>query len=686
MTYFVFAALFTLSLAVLSGLFVFWKNPRGLKNIVFVPFAGSLALWSFFYILWLLSATGPEALHYIRIAVACAAFVPVTNFHAVLKILDIETPLRRRFVKIFYFLSALIVLTAPTRYFITGVVPRAGFPYWPLPGPIFNLHVINLSIVPVWLTYLLWKEKEKASPLQKNKFKWLLYGHVIAYIGGGSNNLLWYNIPIKPYLTILTPIAMIMTAAIYYRPAAIDFNYLVRRAFLYGAQMALSSLIPLLCLLPLVHRLPLGVLIGFAGLLALIVNPIVSKIFKPSLQFEKVGRDKIKESTFTYQDLAQNIVDLTLSTVSVESAGIYFFDLTKGDYYLCAQKGMKNKLAGNLRYNRSGLSLMPDDPLIERLNATRAVVHREIILNDLREHDQPVIASMDRMEAEIAEPFIFGGKLRGILVVGAKRNAGLFNDEELDLIESYAQMGTEVMRTIMAMETELNQTTLYSHDINHDIRSITQTLQFLRSPMAKTLAEPKLQALLEQGENVAERLYEWFQANRDRSSMIMRAIRGEYERTPINLPKVLKLSTGKFVLQAESAHVNYVVDVPPSDHTVMGNEVDVTRVFDNLISNALRHLPPSEGRIEVTGRPEGNFYVVSVRDNGEGIDPADLAQIWQLGWQGKDSKKGSAGFGLAIVRQIVQIHGGTIQAKSQGKGTGTEFLVSLPCLLLKDKP
>ena len=106
--------------------------------------------------------------------------------------------------------------------------------------------------------------------------------------------------------------------------------------------------------------------------------------------------------------------------------------------------------------------------------------------------------------------------------------------------------------------------------------------------------------------------------------------------------------------------------------------MDLTRGIDNLIANAFRYLPASGGRMDITGRAIQSGYEIRIKDNGEGIEPENLENIWKLGWQAKDAKRGAAGLGLAIVKQIIQAHEGTIQASSQGKGTGTEFKILLP--------
>src|SRR5258706_636203 len=146
MNFYAWSAAFVCLSSIASGAIVLWKNPRGKKNLIFQPFALSIASWSFFYVLWQVSETPQNALLYIRLSIACAACIPATNFHAILEILDANNPRRDKIKLLFYFITVVILISSPTPYFISRVEPKFGFPFWPVPGPVIHLHFINLFI------------------------------------------------------------------------------------------------------------------------------------------------------------------------------------------------------------------------------------------------------------------------------------------------------------------------------------------------------------------------------------------------------------------------------------------------------------------------------------------------------------------------------------------------------------
>jgi CheY-like chemotaxis protein len=110
-----------------------------------------------------------------------------------------------------------------------------------------------------------------------------------------------------------------------------------------------------------------------------------------------------------------------------------------------------------------------------------------------------------------------------------------------------------------------------------------------------------------------------------------------------------------------------------------GDPDRLQQVVWNLISNAVK-FTPTGGEVSVSLRREKGF-VLSVRDTGIGIDPAFVAHMFEPFRQADGStsrEHGGLGLGLAIVRQIVELHGGTVRAESAGKGHGSTFEVHLP--------
>lgn len=113
---------------------------------------------------------------------------------------------------------------------------------------------------------------------------------------------------------------------------------------------------------------------------------------------------------------------------------------------------------------------------------------------------------------------------------------------------------------------------------------------------------------------------------------------------------------------------------------VRGHETWLEVAFGNLVKNAAKYTPAS-GRIAVLSNPESKSVCVRVRDTGVGIEPALLPRIFDWfvrGQHAHEMGRDGVGVGLALTRELVELHGGTIVAASKGKGLGAEFTVRLP--------
>jgi signal transduction histidine kinase len=172
-----------------------------------------------------------------------------------------------------------------------------------------------------------------------------------------------------------------------------------------------------------------------------------------------------------------------------------------------------------------------------------------------------------------------------------------------------------------------------------------------------------------------------------------------------DLLDLTRISRGKLALRMEIADLRPVVEhalrtvcdaeepgktvrceneLTPGAHVIRGDPARLTQVFWNLLKNAVKFTPDG-GSIRVRSRLEPrngrDFVVVDVEDSGIGIDPETLPRIFgafEQGDRGITRRFGGLGLGLAISKAIVETHGGTITAASEGRGKGSRFTVALP--------
>jgi CheY-like chemotaxis protein/anti-sigma regulatory factor (Ser/Thr protein kinase) len=124
------------------------------------------------------------------------------------------------------------------------------------------------------------------------------------------------------------------------------------------------------------------------------------------------------------------------------------------------------------------------------------------------------------------------------------------------------------------------------------------------------------------------------------------------------------------------------VRLSPEELWIEGDPTRLHQVILNLISNAAKYTPVG-GRIAITVEREGRDVALRVRDNGIGIAPTLLPRVFDLFTQGDrslDRTAGGLGIGLTVVKRMIEMHGGSVEARSEGLGHGSEFVIRLPAV------
>ena len=154
------------------------------------------------------------------------------------------------------------------------------------------------------------------------------------------------------------------------------------------------------------------------------------------------------------------------------------------------------------------------------------------------------------------------------------------------------------------------------------------------------------------------------------------------EAQPVDLVAVIQGAIDEVqpAAQARSVDLTFACRIVPDP--VGGDTMRLQQVVANLLSNAIKFTPPG-GQAAVTLTSAGSHAEIQVSDTGQGIDAAFLPRIFERFSQADTSttrRHGGLGLGLAIVRALVERHGGTVQAESPGRGQGATFTVRLPVL------
>jgi len=163
---------------------------------------------------------------------------------------------------------------------------------------------------------------------------------------------------------------------------------------------------------------------------------------------------------------------------------------------------------------------------------------------------------------------------------------------------------------------------------------------------------------------------------------VARVTRGRIvlDAKPVDLAQVARRTM--MMLSASGRLARHRIQAEYEAAWVDGDETRLEQILTNLVENAVKYTPDG-GSIAVRVRPRGGRALLEVADSGMGIAPGLLPRIFELFTQDErtlDRSQGGLGLGLALVRRLVELHGGAIDAASAGVGEGARFTVALPCI------
>jgi PAS domain S-box-containing protein len=171
---------------------------------------------------------------------------------------------------------------------------------------------------------------------------------------------------------------------------------------------------------------------------------------------------------------------------------------------------------------------------------------------------------------------------------------------------------------------------------------------------------------------------------------LSRVTRGKLElrKQRVDLAAVVRtaVETSRPLIEAAGHHLT--ITLPPQPVFLDGDPVRLAQVFSNLLNNAAKYTERG-GHIWLTAGRQGGDAVVSVRDSGLGIPREMLGKVFELFTQVDrtlEKAQGGLGIGLTLVRRLAEMHGGSVEAKSEGYGHGSEFTVRLPAMLTAPAP
>ncbi len=276
-----------------------------------------------------------------------------------------------------------------------------------------------------------------------------------------------------------------------------------------------------------------------------------------------------------------------------------------------------------------------------------------------------------------AVPMIASGRIVGLLQLATIANGLRLSHANVQVAEEVARRSAAAVETarlfLAIQESDRHKDefiALLSHELRTPLTSILGWAQLLGHEAAPDRIEHGLE-VIDRNARMQLRL-----VNDLLDLTAIRLGKLALDLAPIDLQEVAHVAVEAFQGAALAKQLRLEYDGPAEALPVEGDATRLHQVFSNLLSNALKFTPPA-GVVSVTARAEADAAVVAIRDSGAGIAAEFLPRVFDMFRQYKE-RSPQGGLGLALTRQIVDRHGGTIEVRSDGVGRGAEFIVRLP--------
>ena len=677
---------------------VYSRKPRLPANVLFSWFALSGALWSAFYFMWQTAPDAETALTDTRLLTAAAIVIPVAYFHFVARLLGQERRLELRIGYALAVIFAVLALWSP--WMVTGVVRKAGFPFWPTPGVIYPAYLLAFFyyfVVPAWMLVGAFRS---ARGLRRNQLSLVLLGTAIGFLGGATNFFLWYDIPIPPVGNGLVAVYVVAVGYAIIRFRLMDFDLLVARFVSYfGLTLLLALLTP--ALIAAIERWSLtpGLTLDFLTLyFASVISTAVLIWILPDVR-RKI--DAFLEQRVLGRRLADRVLlrrlAATISSATDESALFTevvgsvaeALDVTDVAVYTRTEfeTDFTRRAATLARRDTGSPHYVENSPVVRLVQEAQRGVLLDEVVHSAANTERDYFADLrHRQGFELIVPVIGDTFFYGFLTLGPRSGRALYNDVDVSLLDA---IGLQIGLNLRArqLERRASQTEklialgTLAAGLAHELRNPLVSIQTFSALLKERGADPDFQ---QEFGNVVQR-----DVNRIANiveNVAAFAESNKVEMTAVNLPDVLR--TVAEIVRPELQRTGIELTLPAiTQSTVRGNYSQLLQVFLNLVQNAIQAL---EGRpagvirlgldLRITDAQQP-LVCASVTDNGPGIDGAMRAHIFEpfttTKATGQRRGKHGMGLGLAIVKRIVQHHHGDIDVQST-VGRGTTFRVHLP--------
>lgn len=227
-------------------------------------------------------------------------------------------------------------------------------------------------------------------------------------------------------------------------------------------------------------------------------------------------------------------------------------------------------------------------------------------------------------------------------------------------------------RSIELVENSNDLLAIVSHELRTPITAILGWVELLGQQLNNHAIIPQAVEVIKRNAQAQQRLID--------ELLDYSRIAAKFSLTsrPVSLRSIIKAAIEDLSPIAREKSIETEVDLGSSEDVILGDSLRLHQVFTNLLTNAIK-FSDRGGKIKVKLETRDGRHNIVVSDSGEGISPKSIPFVFDRYLQAeRRGRPDGLGLGLTIARHIIELHGGTIEASSRGKGYGAVFTVQLP--------
>jgi len=718
---FLLSCYFTAALSLVMGFFVFFKNKLAKLNLLWTGVSFMTAVWSFSLAEIITSESVGMAIVWNWILYWGAIFIPVLFFHFTTVLIG-EEKKYLNYINISYIFTLIFLFFVPTKYFVAGVSPKAGFVFWLDPGPLFYLYVLSFGFFVTWSFYLLIKAIRKFTGYKKYQIIYVFYCALFGF-GGGLSDFFPQLFNIYPFAHFLVIFYVVFIAYAITRYRLLDIRSIIKRSSVFTFLVVIIAILFAILsnLLVFVFEVYLGV---YTQLVSTVLFAIVVVSFYDLIKKElEIFTDKFLfvksyNPTKVFSDinnlaLSEINLDKLLNSIIEKLGSVFYFKSIafllldeNGKLQIVKQEGFDVKYIESFAKGKEKFL-----PIYFTGNKNIWVIPELKAAYDSGEY-QPknleILMGLYDMDVSLVLPLFVKDDVIGVLLMGDKKSGDPYNQDDINTINAIAgqlamaienarlyekqkqfniKLKQEVKKAtekLVAANKELQRLDDAKSEFlsiaSHQLRTPTTIIRGYISMMQEGSfgpLSPIIQENLKKVNSATERLLTLIESLLDISRM--EAGRLEFNIQPTDLVVIIKNLIDDFRKKAEEKKLKLEFYFPKDLPQVLADPDKVKEVASNLIDNSIKYTP--KGEISVGLHQEGSSVVFSVQDTGLGIESEDLPRLFNKFVRGKDMSRvhtEGTGLGLYFARIAIENMGGRIWAESPGKNQGSKFCFSLP--------